>query len=159
MKVCSKCKRRKHRSKFPKRANATDGLLGRCFVCYNKEKAAWRERHPDTYKRITKKYRDADPDRIRDNNLRNKYGIGLDDYNILLAKQNGVCAICRRPERMKNGKSGKVSPLAVDHCHTTGTVRGLLCFSCNVALGKFNDDHTLVKQALNYLLTSSTPPR
>lgn len=155
MKVCSKCKRRKHRSKFPKRSGATDGLLGRCFVCYNKEKAAWRERHPDKYKTITQRYRDKDPEKIRDNNLRNKYGISLDDYNRLLAKQGGVCAICSQPERMKNGRSGKVSPLAVDHCHGTGRVRGLLCFSCNVALGKFNDDPKILKKALDYV----TPPR
>lgn len=129
--------------------------MGRCFVCYNKEKAEWRNRKPDNYKQIAQRYRDKDRDKIRDSNLRAKYGIGLDEYNTLLAKQGGVCAICEQPEWVKHGKSGKIAPLAVDHCHDTGRVRGLLCFSCNVALGKFKDSPELLKKALDYV----TPPR
>lgn len=155
MKVCSKCKRRKHRSKFPKRKQSKDGLLGRCYVCYNKEKAEWRERHPERNRINKQRWRDADPERLRDINLRNKYGIGLEDYNRLLVQQGGVCAICERPERVKHGKTKKVAPLAVDHCHDTGRVRGLLCFSCNVALGKFGDSEKMLKKALDYV----APPR
>jgi hypothetical protein len=157
-KVCSGCLKRKHRNKFPRRATA-DGHYSRCYVCYNKQKAEWRAKNPGKNQAAKQKYRSADPDRLRDNNLRSKYGISLADYNQMLAEQDGVCAICSLPERVKHGKSGKTAPLAVDHCHDTGRVRGLLCFSCNVALGKFNDDHTLVNKALNYLLTSSTPLR
>ena len=61
----------------------------------------------------------------------------------MLASQGGRCAICRR-------KSRKVS-LHVDHDPKTGRVRGLLCFSCNQALGSFREDQYIVANAALYL--------
>lgn len=71
---------------------------------------------------------------MREYMLKTKYGISLDEYNTLLEKQNGVCAICKLPERA-NSKHGVLNNLAVDHNHKTEKVRGLLCYSCNVKLG------------------------
>ena len=62
----------------------------------------------------------------REKNLKQRYGITLEQYEQLLVKQEGVCSICHRVPRTK--------PLAVDHDHKTGTVRGLLCLWCNRAL-------------------------
>lgn len=66
--------------------------------------------------------------------------IDSDTYYALVKKQNGLCAICDRP--------GK---LAIDHCHTTNIVRGLLCFSCNTSLGKFEDNIEWLQSAVRYL--------
>lgn len=74
-----------------------------------------------------------------------KYGINLDQYEAMLSRQGGKCAICRLAPL-----PGKRS-LAVDHCHATGLVRGLLCHKCNVGLGCFRDDVDLFLTAVSYL--------
>lgn len=73
-----------------------------------------------------------------------EFGLTVDDYNLLLEQQNGVCAICKKVD--SDGRR-----LAVDHCHGTGTVRGLLCRRCNTAIGLFEDDADLIQTAINYL--------
>ena len=61
----------------------------------------------------------------------------------MLEKQNHVCAICGNKDNNKK--------LAVDHCHTTGVIRGLLCSACNTSLGKFKDSVELLQNAIQYL--------
>jgi hypothetical protein len=81
--------------------------------------------------------------------LTRKYGITLGEYEALLESQGGVCAICGEPELAAN-QYGPL-PLAVDHCHGSGAVRGLLCSGCNTGLGKFRDDPELLRAASRYL--------
>jgi hypothetical protein len=77
-----------------------------------------------------------------------KYDMTLKDFDLMLAKQKGVCKICgKEPKGMQNSKKY----LCVDHNHETGKVRGLLCGSCNVALGLFKHDMELLKNGINYL--------
>ena len=76
--------------------------------------------------------------------LKQKYNMTVADYDLLLDKQAGVCWICKRPP--------KVRRLAVDHDHTTGIVRGLLCWRCNAGLEKFSDDPNALTRAVLYLL-------
>ena len=90
-------------------------------------------------------------DRTADSaHLKRKFGISIDEYEAILKKQNGVCAICRNPETRPQ-PSGKPRRLAVDHCHKTGRVRGLLCSNCNTAIGLLNDDPDLITEAAIYL--------
>lgn len=77
------------------------------------------------------------------------YGISADEYQFLLKKQQGLCAICGNPE--KKVFNGKLCNLAVDHNHETGKIRGLLCNACNVGLGSFRDDAETLKNAIDYL--------
>lgn len=77
--------------------------------------------------------------------LKKKYNISLEDYYKILDEQNNVCAICKKYN--ENSKH----MLAVDHCHKTGKVRGLLCSHCNTGLGQFKDDTELLQLAINYL--------
>lgn len=87
------------------------------------------------------------------------FGITLEQYNGLLKSQGGVCAICKKPETYVT-KFGDIKQLAVDHDHTHcpvtrgcgNCIRGLLCHRCNVAIGYFQDDVDLLKNAINYLL-------
>lgn len=82
-----------------------------------------------------------------------KYKLTLDDYCKLVETQNNKCAICGNEETRKSTKSdGEVSPLAIDHCHKTNKVRGLLCRVCNLGIGSFNDDIEIMKKAINYLI-------
>lgn len=78
-----------------------------------------------------------------------KYGLTLEDYDRMLRAQNGVCAICSLPERSKS-RNGTIQPLAIDHDHETGQVRGLLCARCNAVLGWIETPGQL-DAALDYL--------
>lgn len=71
------------------------------------------------------------------------YGITLQDYNTMFDEQDGVCAICFAPPNRNR--------FNIDHDHSTGEVRGLLCWRCNVTLGKVADDPELLRQMANYL--------
>lgn len=87
----------------------------------------------------------ANPDKVKANQLRVRYGITLNEYKRLHRLQRGRCAICR-------GKSSvRGRDLSVDHCHRTGRVRGLLCAHCNFALGLFKDSLDILRRAEHYL--------
>lgn len=81
--------------------------------------------------------------------LRREYAMDEGDYSALLAAQAGRCAICGGVESAKRGGSSK--RLAVDHDHQSGVVRGLLCQSCNTALGLMGDDPSRLLLAVEYL--------
>ena len=71
-----------------------------------------------------------------------------------MQKQNYVCAICFNPEIRVHRLTQTVTSLSVDHCHKTGKVRGLLCHSCNTALGLLKDNTDVMRLAINYLETN-----
>jgi hypothetical protein len=86
----------------------------------------------------------------RKRHLKRFFDLTPEQYTEMLESQNGVCSICKQPE---NGKS-----LAVDHCHKTGEIRGLLCGKCNRGLGFFNDSKHLLSRAMEYLCNSNAQP-
>ena len=75
--------------------------------------------------------------------IKRKYGLSPEEYNILFISQNGRCKICRSDKK-----------LSVDHCHSTGKVRGLLCTSCNILLGGAKDSIKILEEAIEYLRKS-----
>lgn len=77
-------------------------------------------------------------------NLQKHYGVTVEEYETRLAAQGGVCAICG------NGQ-GRGHRLAVDHCHDSARIRGLLCHSCNRAIGLLGDNVDLLRKAIDYL--------
>lgn len=83
------------------------------------------------------------PDYAHRNKVK-KYGLTEQCYASMMDAQGGVCAICKDPPKQRR--------LAVDHCHTSGKIRGLLCGPCNVSLGQFKDDPRLLLEAAKYLL-------
>jgi hypothetical protein len=94
----------------------------------------------------SRRERDIEGERVkrRDYQLRAKYGIGLDGFEKLLKSQGGVCALCRGQFKSDRDRH-------VDHCHETGRVRGILCFSCNKGLGLLGDNIEGMRRAINYL--------
>ena len=85
----------------------------------------------------------------RKKHLRKKYGITPEQYDVMFKQQNGVCAICGKPERVRKN-TGVINRLSVDHDHKTGKVRGLLCHSCNVRVGVL-DNVKFIEKAKIYL--------
>ena len=93
-------------------------------------------------KEHAKKYRTEQGSLImRGYYLKKKYGISLDDYEKMHSDINGCCEICGEPSATLN----------VDHCHKSGSVRGLLCFHCNLGLGYFKDKVSFLERATVYL--------
>lgn len=152
--LCRGCEQRKPASQFYKQRGRLRHL---CIVCYADYNKAQRERHKSkrlAYDRARGngwsrtgrvKWNPTEPEK-HDKYLRRTYGITLQEYDAMLAAQGFVCAICEGEcNRSTTGR------LCVDHDHATGEVRGLLCFQCNVGLGKFKDDPAILARAMVYL--------
>lgn len=124
----------------PNKPNHGHGL---CRSCYN---IKWYAKNKDKSKRASDLWRTNNRQRakktLRKSRLKTWYGLTEEDYSNLLAKQDGVCAICKNESLMS---------LSVDHNHTTGKVRGLLCGMCNTGLGYFRDNAESLKNAALYL--------
>ncbi len=94
--------------------------------------------------------RSNNPDRLWASNLR-KYGLTIEQYNTLDQRQKHLCAICGKPEKDKFWRTKKIMRLAVDHCHLTGRIRGLLCHQCNTGIGKLYHSVEILQAAIDYL--------
>lgn len=127
MKTCSKCKLDKELFEFNKQKHAPDGHTYVCKKCNSLTSVAQRKRKGSAFTRET--------------NLYKKYGLSVLEYTAMLDAQGGVCKIC--------GKTA--NPLEVDHDHKTGAVRGLLCLSCNLAVGFMQDDPAIMRRAACYI--------
>lgn len=134
LKVCSKCKIPKDLKEF---FGAPLNPRSWCRVCD-------KNYHADKYRGCPKQRKLS-----FDSMVRRKYGLTPEAWKSLLERQDGVCAICKRPESSPNKKN-----LSVDHCHTTGKIRGLLCNTCNRGIGLLKDSTALLSAAIEYLKRS-----
>lgn len=150
MKKCSKCKKIKQTQEFNPDKRSKDGCYSSCRICKNKECATYRKNNPDKIKTSGKKWRDKNPTWFRENDLKNEYGMSLNEYNQMFNNQNGCCAICKKHQ------SNFKKVLAVDHSHKTGKVRKLLCHKCNNAIGLFLDNSQICYNAGDYLREFNT---
>lgn len=120
---------------FSFNSKAKDKLTSWCRPCSNEQTKAYNKAHYDPIKERAKQ-------------LKSCYGITIDQYNEMYAQQNGNCAICLRHQSVLK------KTLSVDHCHTTEKVRGLLCNTCNKAIGMLLDDTSVIERAALYLHNS-----
>ena len=157
-KTCSTCHIEKPVAEFSKQSIRPDGLNITCKLCLSYRN---NERYKDPVKRQrildnTARWRERNPDADADKHLRRKYGITLAEYDELFEAQGGVCALCKKGETTKRMKKGEGRErLAVDHCHDTGRVRGLLCFKCNTAIGALGDTEEAAQNVVDYLKKST----
>ena len=100
------------------------------------------------YRRINGR-RPESPESMRRGNLRRLYGLTPEEYDAMFLAQEGLCAICGRPERRTY--NGRLLRLSVDHDHVTGHIRALLCHGCNTAIGSLEDSVDLMQAALVYM--------
>jgi hypothetical protein len=141
---------------FGKRRDIPRGYQYLCKQCANLKNKLQKQSKPKGY--YSQRARDYQKRWIEQNPLANKksvlktrYGISLEQYQKMVIDQGNKCKICGRNETVINRRTGKVQTLSVDHCHEIGKVRGLLCQSCNHAIGKFRDDPLLCRRAADYL--------
>jgi hypothetical protein len=118
-------------------------------------KEYFKERHKKQYSpEKSKAYYEANKDKIlkrsRGNHLRRAYNLTEEQYDEMVKAQNNLCAICNQPE-YRIMKTKELKPLSVDHNHTTGKIRKLLCNDCNAAIGFAKEDVQRLKQMIDYL--------
>lgn len=160
---CSRCKNDKPIEAFRRRKQRpeTGKRLGRWSWCKECEAESFQtpERRAQGNKRsrvFRKRMKENNPAeakrRERESNLKRNYGFGEEQYNAMLLAHGGVCCICGKPPTKGRGKR-----LNVDHDHETGRIRGLLCVMCNISLGGFNDNPTLLRKAAEYIESFTQP--
>lgn len=108
--------------------------LNRCRDCYNTYHREYRNNNREKVGTYRTK------DSIKNTSLKCLYGITIDEYRRQVDLHLGGCAICK-----------KAVELTVDHNHKNQKFRGLLCRTCNLGLGAFNDDEGLLLNAIDYL--------
>ena len=81
-----------------------------------------------------------------------QYGMIQEDYDAKLNEQNFVCEICKNPETSYDSRLKLTKRLAIDHCHETGKIRGLLCGKCNLTLGRMNENIEHLQSMINYII-------
>jgi hypothetical protein len=135
-KKCSKCNDEKELSEFNKSKNGKFQKRADCKICQRKAAIA---RNKITYDSKVKWKRT-----IKDN-----FNLTVDDYNLMFENQKGCCLICKKHQTDFKKR------LAIDHCHHSGKIRGLLCSSCNTGLGLFKDNIESLHSAIEYLKRKS----
>lgn len=152
-KICNKCNKKKPATVnyFTKDSHLKSGLRGECKDCEHKHQKKLYAKNKNKFYKRQKKWKQSPKGKISVKNSRLKkcFGIDLEKYQQMLLQQNGVCAICGRPEIATY--NGKIRMLAVDHDHKTGEIRGLLCQRCNTVLGSCGDNVALLLQMMSYL--------
>ena len=159
--VCRKCKQEKSRMEFYVDDRYSNGFTPWCKDCSREYTNKWKltpagkesrkksqarqQQRPEIRerKRLYKQGRQGKRAQLR-SWLKNLYNLSLEDYERLVEKQRGLCAICYRQN--KNGNR-----LFVDHDHQTGRIRGLLCLKCNTAIGLLDDNVEFIANTLTYL--------
>ena len=144
-KTCGRCHQDKNLSEFsvvPKTAKThnqfRDGIKPWCKKCYTEYARGYKRNQREKNK---SQYGVADPRHFME-----KYQLTMDQIDDMMEQQNFSCAICDEKH-----KGIGVMQLYVDHCHDTGKVRGLLCFSCNTSLGGMQDDAQRLRKAAQYI--------
>lgn len=115
---------------------------GGCVECTHiKGRNQWRKSPEFRARKKELYYRPEAQARVREAQLKRKYGLTALQYEALALLQDYMCAICGKTE----------TPLRIDHNHRTGVVRALLCTGCNLALGALRDQPTIAERAADYL--------
>lgn len=171
MPICTRCHQSKIDNEFTKDPRKINGLKSQCNECKNRATKNYKRSKRKSDREWTSKINQYQREYLKNNpdkakkyyktktkeqhlkyGLKHNYNITLEFYKELEAKQKGVCAICGFKDVYfdKNGNQF-FRRLAVDHCHETGKVRGLLCSGCNGGLGLLRDNIDILKQAIIYL--------
>ena len=151
-KLCRKCNTVKPLSEFRKDGRKDKktkyGVKYECEKCEIKRRKKYYKSNVEKVKETLQKWQKENPEKYqehkkkeRSRRYKRKYGIDEDEYLEIVKKQDGRCRICKRKPRR----------LVVDHDHKTGNFRGLLCHSCNVALGLAQDNTQTLLEMVKYL--------
>lgn len=160
---CKKCLKKKRKEHYEKVGDKIRDRMGRYYESKKEAVQArvsdYRKTRREYYRQLSKRRYELNKDKCKEyakewrknnplygrfTNLKLKYGITHKEYDEMLEKQNGVCAICGDPSRKPYG-------LHVDHNHDTGKIRKLLCGRCNTALGFTRESVKILEAMIAYI--------
>ncbi len=159
-KKCTKCHKDKVLSDFGKASNHKDGKKSRCLKCerawhaenYKKNprkiidrNKEWKQKNPTKVRQIAKNYLANNQQKFREYRLRRTFGLTIQQYDEMYLCQSGCCAVCKKHQSELN------RVLCVDHDHSTGKIRKLLCHECNKALGLLYENIRTIESLAKYL--------
>jgi DNA-directed RNA polymerase subunit RPC12/RpoP len=133
-KKCNICQELKNRSEFHNDSSRKDGTASYCKICLLEKNSKWQKENPE-------KWNKSLAERIWYRRQRT-YGISKEEYMSIIEGQEYKCAICK--EQINTSA-------AVDHCHNTQKIRGILCRECNAGIGLLKDDQSILLNAIEYL--------
>ena len=126
-KACTWCNQVQLLGEYPSNKSTPDGTIDMCRSCVKKIYNGSKTKRSN-----------------RNRELKRKYGLSIEEYEVKLKEQDCVCAICKQP-------SSDLKSLAVDHDHTNGKIRGLLCSKCNLGIGNLEDNPEHLINAKRYI--------
>lgn len=141
MKVCTRCGETKYLESYYRNKRNTDG---RAFECKDCSKARDAERYKTPERRLSKK-------RVE---LRSLYNVEYEVVMQMYSDQGGLCKICNSFMEVSSESKDVRKTFCVDHNHTTGKIRGLLCSDCNRGIGFLKDSPSVLESAFKYLRES-----
>lgn len=141
-KRCNACNGLHSFQSFSKDVSKKDGRSIYCNFCRRRKLKEYRKSRPEKQKEYKRKH--YNPEQSRDYSLRYRYGMTSEGFESMFDSQGRKCALCRSDKTDSKN-------FVVDHCHETGRIRGILCSSCNRALGIFKDSVVMLKKAIEYL--------
>lgn len=145
MKTCTGCHVEKPLTDFNRSAHGRNGMRARCIDCSSAENRVRYKKDLEASRKAGREYsktrRELFPEKVKEAQLKSKYGLSLEQYNQMVLIQEGRCAICKE----------EYEPLCVDHNHINGEVRALLCDQCNIGISNFRDSAVRARAAADYL--------
>lgn len=142
--ICNTCKELKTFDKFSKKNGSKRAYSHRCKVCHNDYvRNVWYKNNCESQRTATKKYKADNKFKV----LSKKYNTTEAVIKKLFKNSNNSCEVC-----------GTGHNLCVDHCHTSGVVRGILCKSCNTSLGMLREDSDRILKLAEYAKTKCSNP-
>jgi hypothetical protein len=142
MRRCQKCKDLKLLNEFFVRNKERKLKSTYCKTCFQQINNEYKKNNPITKKEISKREYQKNKRNYLNSNYKRKYGISHDEYDEIVKKQEGVCYICNLKPKTK---------LFIDHCHSTGKIRDLLCGNCNRLIGESKENIQVLLNAIKYL--------
>jgi len=144
-KYCPHCDTVKLLDLFGNNRTGHDGKQSYCKTCSVASVTKARHKDPTSHRRSSKVWREANLERHADNGARFNHGVKHGTYDAMLEAQGGCCAICG------TSNTGKTKRFAIDHCHNTKAIRGLLCTCCNTGIGQLKHSKVILEAAVVYL--------
>lgn len=145
-KYCGKCRKPHPVARFSKCSRSPDGLQQWCKQAQKDWLVSNREKRKAQQRRWYAAQRNSAPEAFQKRSRLRKYGLSVDEFEAMWVSQGGRCSACH--DVLVDGPATHI-----DHCHKTGVVRGILCRSCNVALGQLGDDPIRIQGLLMYIVS------
>lgn len=154
-KTCTKCKVTRPIAEFYKHKRSADGRAYQCSHCTKAASKEYAQSNPARTNEYNREYYAANRTRERIRVRLQRYGLTQEQYSTLWADHAGGCAICYIAlldvGDYESGNKRPDNACCIDHCHSTGKVRGLLCIKCNLMLGYARDSSTILQAGIEYL--------